>query len=226
MPVNKADVNWAIAAINRAIDNSAPGTALLAVLQNETAKIANVKAQDIDKYKMILEAEKRQRSKTQQTNDNVDLNHDEIQKLIDDMNCLLALQVIENLVKSRDIDGLVDSLQLLQLDVNLPTTDKAKDVMFNQLNAKLQNPDTFLHLQDVEAAINAASTYKAATDLRENADTETVVREINLALEADDVSVLLSLLRYVTWNSLVRPWDLITSFAASVKDSYFCMLIF
>ena len=200
MQLNTDDLNSAIAAINQAVDHNAANNLLIEALQNPMATLLNVQPMHAEKYRMVIAAEKRQKNESAgDINGIVVLDRDEIQDLINSMNRLMGLQRIEDMVKAKNINGLLEAIGSLKPDINtVCTTSLMASILMTHLSSSLQKKD-MLRLQDIEDAITAASnkagSNKPIMGIGNGDSIPFVVRQINQALENGDVSGLLALLK-------------------------------
>ena len=203
MPLNMNDFNSAIAAINQAIDRNSTDSEFLAVLQNPMAKLVSIQPQHSEKYKMIIAAEKREKTERAGIqNTVVPLEHNEIQGLINSMNRLLTLQKVEDMVNCQNESGLLDAIENLRPDIGVPPRENlSKSALLGSLSSTLQNRGT-LRLQDIESALKAANISKGHNliisplmKFDDTDDTLSIIKGINQALENGDISELLKLLR-------------------------------
>ena len=190
------DLESAIAAINEAVDQNAADNVIVGTMENPAAQLSSVHSIHAEKYKMVMRAEKRQKADQQGLgNENVQLKHDEIQELVDSMNRLMTLQIVEDMVRSKDKCGLIEAIAALKLDtVPAVRSNLVNDALMAELTSILQRND-LLRLQDIEKAFKIASGKIEATKRFSEDNISSVVRRINQSLENGNIAELLVLLK-------------------------------
>jgi Ras GTPase-activating-like protein IQGAP2/3 len=195
---NPDDLSSAMIAINQAVDQNLSDAILMGAMQNPMAKLSNIQSQHAEKYRMVMAAEKRQKNE-REGNGNIVLQHDEIQELINSMNRLMALQTIEDMVRNKNENGLLEALDLLKPEVGtVPRTRLANSVLMNELTSILQK-NGMLRLQDVEASLKTATmkgeSSKSSINPGNANNIHSVVQKINCSLENGEITELLGLLK-------------------------------
>ena len=198
-----ADQKTAIVALNQALDQDEDSKVLIRIMKNPVAGLSNIQDEHADKYKMVMMAEKRQKSEKEGLeNNSAFLEHNEIQELIISLNSLMALQAIEDMVKSKNENGLIQAVRLLNPEITSKNeSNLIKSVLMRELTSILHK-NKMLRMQDVESAIKSAvnhGTNQKSTKVPDM-DISIVVKKINDALENGKVVDLMDLLRLPCMN--------------------------
>ena len=125
------------------------------------------------------------------------MTQEEIQTHIDKINQLLALEKIEECVKSEDLQGLKMALNARYLSIEFPIKNSLMDKYLTELERRLRGGTrgndglNFLRKEDVVNAVSKVNTQQmSSSNLKVQA-----VKQINLALERQDPDGLVEALQ-------------------------------